>query len=58
MNMFKDVEKRLEKSKRALFLVWSHHCLTRNGGLLAAAEAGEIPREALFNVGPRESLRS
>ena len=29
--------------------MWSHHCLTRNGGSAAAMVAREMPREALFS---------
>ena len=28
--------------------MYSHHCMTRYGGLLAAAKASTTPREALF----------
>ena len=44
-----EVQNRRKNAERHLFSMWSHHCLTRYGGLPAAAEAGEMPREALFS---------
>ena len=43
-----DLQNRLRYAKRHFFSMWSHHCLTRNGGLAAAAEAGEMPLKHFF----------
>ncbi len=48
-NTHMDVQNRLRNAKRPSFSMWSHHWLTRNGGLVRAAEEWETPLEALFS---------
>ena len=43
-----DVENRRKNAKRSLFSKWSHHCLTRYGGLIWAGKAGETLPRAFF----------
>jgi hypothetical protein len=44
-----DVQNRLRNAKRPSFSMWSHHWLTRNGGLVTTAKPGKMLLEALFS---------
>jgi hypothetical protein len=44
-----EVQNRRGNAKKPLFVTRSHHCLTRNGGLVSAIQAGEMLREAVFS---------
>ncbi len=43
-----DVQNRHKNFKRTLFVTSSHHCLTRNGGFVAAAKAGKCRGKHFF----------